>query len=579
MEHDPRNTSVCPTVLLGDTPTEEDAFRHREIASAIAGMILTEDGGRAIALTGPWGSGKSTVVTLLARELGNRKEPATVITFDAWAHQGDPLRRTFLEVAIEELSQFLDQQAWTERKDILARRLVITSTHAQPQLTGLGALGALALLASPVSFQLFSIFTKDNKAGITLPQWVLFGFGSAPLLLSLYILLMWLRSYMQRNPRPIPSLIYSASENRTVTNTSRTAEPTSVEFEQAYCDLLRDAIGDSNRKVVLVIDNLDRLEATDAKAIWATLRTFFDKPIRSEPWFHKTWILVPFDSEGLKSSQTTGGDTPANPFVEKTFQAFFRVPAPLLSNWEAYLYQQLAIALPHHKGSDEYHDIFRVYDNLKRLPSDTPTPRQLKLFVNKLGSLHRQWQHQIPLATQAAFLLLLEQHGGSFVERLQNTDGKGLTTESVSRRLSGDWQRDVAALYFNVPVDMAFEALLNAPVSSALVSRDPSALQSLERSPGFDEILQRAIERMFAQGGKPDQEALLCASIQMGHLDASKPAFRFPRKLLYDQVSRVESWSNVEEFTGEALGVSRLPERIRTNKSGCCLSRELNSGC
>ena len=557
MELDPLGSAPCPTVLLGDTPTEEDAFRHREIASAIAGMILTEDGGRAIALTGPWGSGKSTVVALLARELEKRGGAVTAITFDAWAHQGDPLRRTFLEVAISELAPFLDAKKWADRKDILARRLVITDTHAQPQLTGLGAFGALALLLSPVGFQLFSAFTRDNKVAITWPIWTLFGLGTAPLIMGLVVLLTWARSYMQRKHRPFPSLIYSASENRVVTNTSRTAEPTSIEFEQAYCDLLRDAIGESDRKLLVVIDNLDRLDPADAKAIWATLRTFFDKPLRSEPWFHKTWILVPFDGDSLRTPRSSTSDTgvngDVNPFVEKTFQAFFRVPAPLLSNWEAYLHQQLAIALPCHAQSNEFHDIFRVYDNLKELPSDTPTPRQLKLFVNKLGAIHRQWQHQIPLATQAAFLLLIEQHGSTFMKRLQNTAGEGLTTESVSRRLQGNWQRDMSALYFNVPVDAAFEALLASPISSAIASRQPFALRDLEQSPGFTEVLQRVVEDTFALSNNVDQETLLCASMQMGHLESRVIVYQFPRKLLYDRASNVSSWDELDEFAGEAL--------------------------
>lgn len=557
VELEPLGNVPCPTVLLGDTPTEEDAFRHREIASAIAGMILTEDGGRAIALTGAWGSGKSTVVALLTRELEKRGGAVTVITFDAWAHQGDPLRRTFLEVAISELAPFLDADKWAERKDILARRLVITDTHAEPQLTGLGAFGALALLLSPVGFQLFSAFTRDNKVVITWPIWTLFGLGTAPLIMGLVVLLVWARSYMQRKHRPFPSLIYSASENRVVTNTSRTAEPTSIEFEQAYCDLLRDAIGESDRKLLVVIDNLDRLDPADAKAIWATLRTFFDKPLRNEPWFHKTWILVPFDGDGLRtlrsSTSGTGVNGDANPFVEKTFQAFFRVPAPLLSNWEAYLYQQLAIALPRHAGSSEFHDIFRVYDNLKELPSDTPTPRQLKLFVNKLGAIHRQWQHQIPLATQAAFLLIIEQSGSTLIKRLQNASNEGFISESVSRRLQGDWQRDMSALYFNVPVDAAFEALLASPISSAIASRQPFALRDLEQSPGFTEVLQRVVEDTFALSNKVDQETLLCASMQMGHLKARAIAYQFSRKLLYDRASSVSSWEDLDDFAGEAL--------------------------
>jgi len=250
-------------------------------------------------------------------------------------------------------------------------------------LTALGAIGAVALLVSPVGFQLFATLTKDNHSGIPWPFWVPFLLGSAPLIVALYVMFVWLRAFMRREAKPLPSLIYSSAENRTTTSSNRTAEPTSVEFEEAYCELLRDAISNKERKVVVVIDNLDRLEKDDAKDVWSTLRTFFDKPLRHEDWFRKTWILVPFDKTSLTQAgeDEESRDTTRSPFIEKTFQAFFRIPPALLTNWEAYLIQQLELAFPEHKGTGEFHDIFRLYDYLREPLSEAPTPRQIKLFV------------------------------------------------------------------------------------------------------------------------------------------------------------------------------------------------------
>jgi len=60
---------VC---LLEDAPSTEDRFEgnaHATLARAISHLVRTEAGGRAIGLEGSWGSGKSTVVTLIASEL------------------------------------------------------------------------------------------------------------------------------------------------------------------------------------------------------------------------------------------------------------------------------------------------------------------------------------------------------------------------------------------------------------------------------------------------------------------------------------------------------------------------------
>jgi len=61
------DSSLCPTKLIGDVVVKDDAFRHERVAAAIADMIQHEMGGRAIALTGSWGSGKSTVVGFLVK--------------------------------------------------------------------------------------------------------------------------------------------------------------------------------------------------------------------------------------------------------------------------------------------------------------------------------------------------------------------------------------------------------------------------------------------------------------------------------------------------------------------------------
>ena len=91
--------SVCSTRLLSDSPAQTDAFgSHERVAKAIAQLMCNDSGGKSIALTGSWGSGKSTVVEMVK----TGADPDTeVFVFDAWAHEGDPLRRTFLEQLID----------------------------------------------------------------------------------------------------------------------------------------------------------------------------------------------------------------------------------------------------------------------------------------------------------------------------------------------------------------------------------------------------------------------------------------------------------------------------------------------
>jgi predicted KAP-like P-loop ATPase len=180
--------AACPTVLLDDSPTSQDSFRHSLIAEAIAELVLSEKGGRAIALTGAWGTGKSTVVKLLEKELEKSSKPVKVVTFDAWAHQGDPLRRSFLEHAMRSLESWRPKNdSWERRIAILARRYSETVTQSRPNLTFLGALGAFALLISPAANQLFGLYSK-NLDRTPIRVWALFVLGVLPLLLAIFVL-------------------------------------------------------------------------------------------------------------------------------------------------------------------------------------------------------------------------------------------------------------------------------------------------------------------------------------------------------------------------------------------------------
>ena len=166
------------------------------------------------------------------------------------------------------------------------------------------------------------------------------------------------------------------------------------------------------RTLVVVVDNLDRVPPQEALSIWTTMRTFFEMGNgQQRAWLRRFWLLVPFDPTALErlwGEKTDSGSELANAFVAKTFQVTFRASPPVLSDWKNFFQQQVEIAFPDHKPKSDFHTVYRLFYLKTAINGHPVTPRDIKLFANHLGALHRQWGDEIPLPVQAVYTLFVE---------------------------------------------------------------------------------------------------------------------------------------------------------------------------
>ncbi len=477
-----------PTRLLPDDPAAADTLggAHDRIANAISDLISGEDGGKAIGLEGGWGAGKSTIVRLVTSKL--MEEPAgstRVAVFDAWAHQGDPLRRTFLEQLIQCMQDagWVDRDEWDEQAASLARRRREETHRVIPQLTGFGITFALALFVLPAL-----------SAALASVAWY---FALVPILVVSFLValpLVWNRlPWARSNPqaadnrfRAFPALLTGQATTESRTLVTETPDPTSVEFENLFRDLCSDGLHDPERRLVIVIDNLDRVSPGDALAIWSTLQTFVQHGAAEPPiWARRLWLIVPFDQAGIArlwtdaASEADAGATVSS-FLDKTFQIRFRIPPPTILHWRDYLSTALTEALPGHH-EDDFQGVYRAYA-LHRGYDVQPTPRDLRLFVNAIGALHRQWQDRegLTISAFACFALL----GRDGVEKALYAHAPNPHAALAERVIEGRWRDALAILHFGAPLAEARVMLLRDPITSALDAGDGAALRDLEATHG-----------------------------------------------------------------------------------------------
>jgi len=556
----------CRTVTLTDEPEENDAFSgpHQRIADALAGLIQPPDAkGISIGIEGSWGSGKSTVARLLTRKLEGDENIATV-SFDAWAHEGDPLRRTFLESIIRRLQEreWITKTEWDESIAELANRREVVTTKDKLSITRWGRVIAFTLLLIPIGG---AFITAALREEVTLSPgrvaWKFLIFFLIGLLLTFTPLLIFLLKIKEEPD--LLSLLFNKGPTEKTTITSKTVNPTSIEFEEKFNTVLEEALGKNQKRIVMILDNLDRVDAKDALSIWSTLQTFFQhKGTKRASWHERLWLLVLYDLSGLSQlwadSAKPGGQTAVS-FIDKSFQVRFEVPALVPSDWRKFLMEQLTRAFPDHSDSD-LHEVYRVLATHVAMINQRLTIRELKLFVNQIGAIHKQWaiggdraSDAFPLAL-IAYYVLLRRTGTNVVNALFNPEFPGKAYEE----LLGDTAREnLAAIAFNVEVDVAQQLLFSNKIKNALTLGSGDELKkvaSLLRR-GFWEVLEQTAKE-WASGETVKVADAALALNESGLLNnAFRPSVRAVTKALCDRAGAVESWAPLDRNRAAGIAV------------------------
>ncbi len=557
----------CETRLLDDAPAREDAFgAHLRVAHAITELVGAEEGGKGIALIGGYGSGKSTIVQL-AKEALETRNSSRVVVFDSWSHQGDPLRRSFLE----ELIRFLTQAEWTPKGhwdgdlDALAGKKESSRTITSPRLTPAGRAIAISALLVPLGYLLLAdSFVKQtlmppNFLSLSTVWWGL-TLALAPLLAVLAVyawlrpnLAVWTRKFwLSHRGRPEGESVWAAFVERTIqehqTETVRSVDPTSLEFERIFGRLM-EATLTKGRILVVVIDNLDRLPSDEAQVIWATMQTFFGSSGNQSEWRKRMWLLVPFNPEGINRIWSDRSDEKVSKsFVDKTFQAAFRVSPPILSNWRDFFVKSLATAFPSH-SDPEFDRIYRLYRRIAA-PADKPvTPRELKAFVNDVGVLHRQWQDEIGLVVMACFVLnkdKIDAHSDTL------TNPEFLDSGVMAILGDSEWPRDFAALHFNVARESGVQVLIGRQVESGLTQGSLDELLRLSQVPGFEAVCQSVVEDRHGDWPAEDGRSVLNAAAMLLQLQKEGFALQAMTELVLQDLQKIQTWSLTREV-GESI--------------------------
>lgn len=488
---------------LKEEAASKDDFQHgthERVAETLFSLIKNNKGqAQTIGLEGVWGSGKSSVIKILKNKLSDKE--FMYFYFDTWAHEGDPLRRIFLESLIDSVKG--NNPELENLKNRISNRKREINTITRKQATPLGKFLSISLFFVPLGAAIISTIDFSQKSFNTTGElaWdLLFGtlLSIAPLFVLAYNLF-----YLVFKRKPLWNsknwaFLESETETEITQEVSEDEERSSIEFERYFFEIIKNALNeDDNKQLVMVVDNLDRIDAEVSLKMWSTLQTFLQQrnpASNKNPFSTKVWIIVPYDVEGL-SNLWNKEQQCAYDYFNKCFQFRLEVPKPVLTDWEDFAKQMVNHAFG---SSFQYlNDVIEVFRITRKNINDIPTPREIKTYINQLGVYLINSKEEVTIRSVAYYTILryIEKEKVNTIQnKLINGD---LPDEKLANFLPKSIVKDLAGLSFGVSPDVGQQLLLEPEIEKSLKNNQTDKINQLVSNHGegfwylFDHHMQK----------------------------------------------------------------------------------------
>lgn len=354
--------------LIADAPLkpgELDKFGYLDIADNLTTLIKEAPNPFTFGLYGQWGVGKSTICKLIEKAL-EKNEEFKVFYFDTWKYERDSFRRQFL---IE-----LDKEVFNGRfnyKEVLNQSLTVPTTISFLKLLSkslresvraagvrliISALFAVAALGmvSLILIGFGNLLLNDLAATFSEVVGAIFGLGALALLGKL--------------------ILESLKLYKSEATTPRTDSAEGFEFY--FSNALKEL---GKKKLLVIIDNLDRLDHSSAIVHLSDIKTFLANDKTIDGAANRTVFLIPCDNEALSSQlRQANKDLNTEEYLRKFFNVSIKIPRLLQLELDSYIAGQLEKT-----GIKEFYDdnyslsfvISRAFKN---------NPREVIQFINSL---------------------------------------------------------------------------------------------------------------------------------------------------------------------------------------------------
>lgn len=267
-------------IFLKDEPQTKsevsyERFYHNSIAPALKKILKDDTSPHTIGLFGAWGAGKSTVIEMVKND---DELDLPVFIFDAWKYKDDTLRRTFLIKLVEFLNANkikIDENILTPLYNATTNSVTQNGNsekeEIKPWYKKLWSFARrfsllITLVVSVVFIVLFNTIWQHLSVADLFKTVLSFS-------ASISVLVVILKPAVEEIVKAAVNSLFSkqVSQTELITKTIQQDRLNSPEqFEAKFIDILEHV----NKKMVIVFDNIDRVQGDVAISMLSTIKTF-----------------------------------------------------------------------------------------------------------------------------------------------------------------------------------------------------------------------------------------------------------------------------------------------------------------
>ncbi|MEL0650431.1 P-loop NTPase fold protein [Algibacter sp. TI.3.09] len=514
-------------VYIASSPTGEDLFEsksHEKISQTIFELIREKSlPNNVIGLEGEWGSGKSNVVSILNSKFTKLNSDYFFFTYDAWGHQEDLTRKTFLEELISDLkkkNKFKDAIDWDKQLQRLLSKTSLKTTEKFPKIKFYWIL----IMGSILLFSFLDILNQDffsTRDFISCYQ--------APILKLILIkyflpaiLFIWgikeiVKEYNDfDNDEKTKTLkfkdrfkqlfyIFSGSDLTSEEFEYTLEEEPSVKSFKEYFEKITTDL--KSEGLVIVFDNMDRLsDSSKVLSLWSSIHTFF-----AEENIDNVWVIIPYDKIHLSSHFNEEKDSDIiDNFIGKTFSTIFRISPPVLSDWKKFFVLKFKEAFKKIIVEDDIDFISSLYEIVTN--TNNRRPRDIITFINNLVSLYLQHNSSIDIKYLALFSLRKKEILANPLTTISNK--QFLEHESYLFNNNIELEENLAAIVYNVDKEKSSEILLKNNIHDIFIKANFDVLKEVKKHSEFKTYFDNVIQRGDFPSSRPENIAKILDEIK-----------------------------------------------------------------